>query len=192
MFCSNCGGQIKEGDKFCGNCGAQSGVSARPAPAAAQQIRPEPVQAQAPRAPVEKKKGKIPLWLKIVIGIVIFVILMVWLGMAATGGVVKAVDKHLAFLRQGDLRAAYEQTTAYDFRGVTSLEQFTGIIRRFPGLSNNKSISIVERSVNANGTGVVRAKLVAGDGSVTPIIYTLVKEKGEWKILSFGVNPSNF
>jgi predicted nucleic acid-binding Zn ribbon protein len=192
MFCSNCGTQIKETDKFCGNCGAQSGAPARPAPAPTQEAPRAPVYSESPKPTQPKKKGKMPLWVKIVLGIVVFVVLMVWLGMAATAGVAKAVDKHLAFLRQNDLRAAYDQTTASDFRGATSFEQFAGIIRRFPGLFNNKSISIVERSVNANGTGMIRAKLVARDGSINKIIYTLVKENGQWKILNFSVNPSNF
>jgi len=191
MFCSSCGTQVNGNDKFCGGCGGQVGAPAHAA--AGQPAMERPAASPRPTAaPVAKKKGPMPLWLKIVIGVVAFIILIVWVAFTATAGVVKTVDKHLALLTKKDFRGAYEQTTSRDFRDATSYEAFMRIVQRFPALTNTKKTSFSERSVNTNGLGTVKGVLTAIDGTVTPVIYTLTKENGEWKIINFTVNPSNF
>jgi len=124
-------------------------------------------------------------WVKIIIGLAVIAIVVVVIAFSATSGVVKAVEKHLALLKEGDVAGAYELTSG-EFKNATSLAEFEAFVAQYPALSNNKSHSFTERSVE-NNMGTVRGSLTAEDGTVTPIKYTLVKERGEWRILSIEI-----
>ena len=189
MFCNNCGSQVNAGDKFCNGCGNKIGG----APIAPQGQAAAPQTAAPVTSPVApKQQGKMPAWLKVIIGIGIFIVLIVWVAFSATSGVVKTVEKHLDLLKQGDLRAAYNLTTSKDFRDATSFEQFAMIVQRFPAMRNTKKYSFNERNINSDGTGSAKGILTAADGTATPIIFKLIKENGQWKIISFTVNPNQF
>jgi hypothetical protein len=188
MFCSGCGNKINQGDKFCGSCGAQTG-SAAPQVNAAPVTPAAPRPAPAPAAP--RQKQKMPLIVKILAGIGIGIVLLVMLVIFATAGATKAAEEHVSFIRQKDFRSAYDKTTSQDFRAATTYDQYVNILRRFPALSYNKKFAVVSREIE-NNTATIKGKLTADNGEITPIIFTLIKEKGAWKIFNFRVNPDQF
>lgn len=132
---------------------------------------------------------KMSKFLKVIIGIGIFIVVVVVIALWATSGMTKAIDKQLAALRAGDLNTAYSLTSK-SFQSQTSLEQFREFVSQYPSLSNNQSSTFTNRT-NENGLGTVEGKLIAKDGSVTPVAYQLIKEEGsgEWKIQGIKINP---
>ena len=136
----------------------------------------QPANQMDPLASPKKKK-----WPKILGGVAAFIILAVILAFYFTAGMVGVVEKQLALLQQGDIKAAYELTSK-DFQKATSLERFTAFVKSYPSLSQNKGHTFSTRSIE-NNIGTVKGTLTARDGAVTPVEYQLVKEQGEWRIL---------
>ena len=142
-------------------------------------------QTSPPESPTTPKKKK---WPKILGGVVVFIILAVGLAFYFTAGIVEAVEKQLALLRQGDIKGAYS-LTCKDFQKATSLEQFTAFVKQYPSLSQNQGHTFTTRSIE-NNIGTVKGTLTAQDGAVTPVEFQLVKEQGEWRILFIEVRPA--
>ena len=194
MFCSKCGVKNPDEAKFCAGCGSQMGVLAQPtqpiapAPQAQPAYQQSPIQPQMNVAPALKPKKKMPLILKILIVIVLIVVAVVALAMFATQGLVTAVENHLALLKKGDIAAAYTQTTSKEFQNTLSQQEFQAFVQQYPFLLRNKSYSFTNREFN-NNIGKVKGQLIAEDGAVVPIVFALVKENGQWKIISFEINP---
>lgn len=183
MFCSKCGQSNPDEAKFCKGCGgalAGAAAQSRPTP---------PPQQQQYAAPGQKKKG-IPMFLKVILGIFIFIVLIVAIALFATSGVVKPVEEHLALLQKGDVAAAYN-SASQAFKNVLSLEEYKKFVSQFPFLSNNKSHNFSEREIK-NNIGRVKGTITSVDGAVVPIIFSLVKENGQWKIISIDINPKDF
>ena len=134
------------------------------------------------------KNKKFPKWAKVLIGIFVFIIVIIVVAFVATAGPVKTVEKQLSLLSAGDISGAYALSSG-EFKNATSLEVFTAFVKQYPSLSKNKSHTFTERSVE-NNQGTIKGSLTAEDGTVTPIIYNLVKENGEWLILNIDINPS--
>ncbi len=132
-------------------------------------------QMPPPGSPKKKK------WPKILGGVVAFIILAVGLAFYFTAGMVGVVDKQLALLRRGDIKGAYSLTSK-DFQKATSLEQFTVFVKQYPSLSQNQGHTFTTRTVE-NNIGTVKGTLTARDGAVTPVMFQLVKEQGQWRIL---------
>ena len=196
MFCSKCGVKNSDEAKFCAGCGSQMGVLAQPtqpiapAPQAQPAYQQPPIQPQMNVAPALKPKKKMPLILKILIVIVLIVVAVVALAMFATQGLVTAVENHLALLKKGDIAAAYTQTTSKEFQNTLSQQEFQAFVQQYPFLLRNKSYSFTNREFN-NNIGKVKGQLIAEDGAVVPIVFALVKENGQWKIISFEINPKD-
>ena len=128
-----------------------------------------------------------PKWLKIVLivfgALAVFVGLIIGLAFWATSGPVKAVDAELALLRGGKIEEAYK-ATAKDFQNSVTLDQFKSYLDSYPSFKNNQSASWSSREIN-NDQGKLDGELKAADGGVTPLQVILVKENGEWRVLSF-------
>jgi hypothetical protein len=186
MFCPKCGQSNVNGAKFCVGCGAglPQGM-AQPQPAGPSYQQPQ-YGPQMPPAPAIKKK-KVPLFVKILMGVFIFIILVVFLAMSMTAGLVRAVEDHLSLLKKGDLQGAY-MLTSKEFRNTLSLEQYRAFVSQYPFLMRNKSHSFNEREFKDN-VGKVRGKLISEDGAVVPVVFNLVKEGGQWRIIGIGINP---
>jgi hypothetical protein len=107
----------------------------------------------------------------------------------ATSGITGAARDQLDAIRANDYAKAYSYTTN-EFQKATSLAQFTAFINAYPALKDNKDSTFTSRSIE-NGTGTLSGTVEAKDGSVTPIIYQLIKENGMWKIQNIEVNPAN-
>ena len=194
MFCSKCGVKNPDEAKFCAGCGSQMGALAQPtqpiapSPQAQPVYQQPPIQPQMNVAPALKPKKKMPLILKILIVIVLIVVAVVALAMFATQGLVTAVENHLSLLKKGDIAAAYSQTTSKEFQNTLSQQEFQAFVQQYPFLLRNKSHSFTDREFN-NNIGKVKGQLIAEDGAVVPIVFALVKENGQWKIISFEINP---
>ena len=94
----------------------------------------------------------------------------------------------MAFLRQGNLKGAYELTSR-DFQKSTSLDQFQAFVKRYPSLSQNQGHTFTTRTTEGT-TGTLKGTLTAQDGAVTPVEFQLVKEQGEWRILFIEVRAT--
>jgi hypothetical protein len=202
MFCPKCGQNNNDGSKFCRGCGQplpQGAPQAQPAPQYQQpqyqqppQYAPQQPPQYAPQMPPPgpARKKKMPLLVKILLGIVIFIVLIVILALAMTSGLVKPVEQQLSLFKQGNIQGAY-MLTSKEFQNTLTLQEFTNFVQQYPFLMRNKSYSFTEREFN-NNIGKVKGKLIAEDGAVVPIVYHLVKEAGEWKIIGFEINPKDF
>ncbi len=136
----------------------------------------------------ESKPKKGSLWKKILLGAVLFVVLVIVLALLLTKGIVTAVEKQLTALKKADYYSAYALTSK-DFKNSVSFEAFQDFVKRYPSLSRNKSHSFRERSIE-NNIGTLRGTLQSEDGATTPVEYKLVREDGEWKILSITLSPT--
>lgn len=125
---------------------------------------------------------------KVIIGIVVFIFLIVFLALRATKGIVDVAQNQLTALRAGDVAKAYTYTSQ-DFQKATSLEDFKQFVQAYPSLSQNKQASFTSREIE-NNLGTLKGSLEAKDGAVTPIEYQLIKEGGQWKILSLQLEPT--
>jgi len=135
-----------------------------------------------------KKKG-MPTWLKVIIGLAIFAIVIVVISFMATSPIVKPVEKQLKYLKSGDVEAAYELTSG-EFKNATSYETFQEFLTKYPTLTTNDSYSFNSREIETSGdteVGTLTGTLKATDGTETPIEFRLIKENGEWKILGIQV-----
>lgn len=71
MYCNHCGAQQPDGSKFCSSCGgklAGEQVKAQP------EVKSQPVQRSQQEPKTEKKKGKLPVWGILLIGLAAFLI----------------------------------------------------------------------------------------------------------------------
>ena len=186
MFCSNCGTQIPENARFCPKCGKAVGDEGadRGAPATVAQATVAPATGGTASVP----KRKMALWKKIAIGLVLLIVLAVGLSIMATAPLVKPIEAHLALLKAGDIEGAYAQTSGV-FKQETSREAFVRFIAARPVLKEITSHTFNSRT-RENGIGTVSGTLTAQDGTVIPVMYRLVQENGEWRILSITFNPS--
>lgn len=137
---------------------------------------------------LKEGKKKSSLWKKVLIGAILFVVLIIVLVLFLTKGIVTTVEKHLTALKKGDYYSAYALTSK-DFKNSVSFEAFQEFVKRYPSLSKNKSHSFQERSIE-NNIGILKGTLTSEDGATTPVEYKLVKEEGEWKILSITLSPT--
>lgn len=140
-------------------------------------------------APVAAPKKKMAVWLKILIAIALFILVVIGLAFWATSGVTKAVNTHVDLLRQGKIEQAYNDTTTAGFRQATPLAAFEAYVAQNTILTQNKKLVMTESEFK-NDAGRYVGKLVAADGTETTILFNLKKEDGKWKIVNFVLNPS--
>jgi hypothetical protein len=136
-----------------------------------------------------KPKEKMKLWKKILIGIGVFILLIILISSSATSGIVKVSEKQLKLISSGDMKGAYALTSG-EFQGSVSYEKFLSYINNYEVLKNYKSHGFSSKEVQGN-TGTITGKITAQNGTVMPVEYKFVKEKGEWKILSLDLNPAS-
>jgi hypothetical protein len=99
-----------------------------------------------------------------------------------TRGPVDVVRAQLADIRAGRLDAAYDRFSA-SYRARVSREQFAELVAQHPALKNNADSTFMSRSVQ-NDTARASGSLTGSGGEKEPVAYTLVKERGGWKVAS--------
>jgi hypothetical protein len=197
MFCSHCGAQTPSEAKFCAACGKAIGTAqASEAPQAAAFAAAPPVYTPAPgpaAAPVASGgflgwlRG-LKTWKKVLLGLFIFIVLVIWLALWATSGLIEPVERHFTALRSGDVVAAYAELSVAA-RQQTSLEDFKKMLEGTPALTHVTGESFSTRN-NENGEGRLEGVLELDGGGKLPIQIRLVKENGAWKILAYKTSAS--
>jgi hypothetical protein len=201
MFCSHCGAQTPSEAKFCASCGKVIGTAqaSETPPAAAPAAAPPaytpspaagPVAAAAPAGQggfMGWLRG-LKTWKKVVLGIFIFIVLVIWLAMWATSGLVEPVERHFTALRSGDVVAAYAELSVAA-RQQTSLEDFKKMLEGTPALTHVTGESFSTRNTE-NGQGRLEGVLELEGGGKLPIQIRLVKENDAWKILAYKTSAS--
>jgi hypothetical protein len=137
--------------------------------------------------PIAPAAKKFPLWAKIILGVVGGIIVIILIALLATSSIVKVADQQLAYLKAGNISAAYDMT-ASGFKTVMTLEQFTAFVNQYPVLSKNADRSFTNREI-MNDQGTIDGTLKATDGTMMAVSYKLIKENGEWKIYGILLNP---
>lgn len=105
--------------------------------------------------------------------------------MYTTKDLVNVVDGQLAALQSGQIEKAYSYTSK-DFQHIISIEGYKKYIEESPALLNNASSSFRDRQI-INNNGFLAGTLTAKDGTITPVVFQLIKENGQWKILNIKV-----
>lgn len=179
MYCANCGVQLK-GEKihFCPNCGKPVDDTASGTP-----------QAEAGPAVATKARSGMRLWVKILIGVVVVICAIIAFAIMATAPLVDPIEAHLELLREGKVAEAWEETSG-QFKSSTSQADFERFVAANPLIKQIKSHSFANKSWE-NDLGEVRGTLTADDGSSIPVFYRLIREQGEWRILSISLNPAD-
>ena len=179
MYCANCGAELKgEQVHFCPNCGKPVDDTATDTP-----------QAATGAAPAAKVRSGMRLWVKILIGVVVAIGAIIAIAMMATAPLVDPIEAHLALLREGKVAQAWEETSG-QFKSSTSQADFERFVAGNPKITQIKSHSFANKSWE-NDLGEVRGTLTADDGSSIPVFYRLIREQGEWRILSISFNPAD-
>ena len=126
---------------------------------------------------------------KILKGIVIFVVIVIVLAFLLTQGIADTAKSQLRAIRNGDIAKAYSYTSK-TFQQITSFEDFKKFIETHEALKNNDDINFLSRETK-NNTGLLVGELKSKDGKKTAISYKLIKEDGDWKIESIKFDLNN-
>lgn len=129
------------------------------------------------------EKRPMPWWFKVMAGLTVIALITVMGGILFTERWVEVIDDHLSELRQHQIDKAYYNHTSKDFQAVTPIESFVAFTNAHPILSNHVSAHFTERSINQN-ISTLSGKITALDHHSIPIEYRLIREDGEWRILS--------
>jgi len=133
-------------------------------------------------------KKKMKLWKKILIGVGVFILLLIILAFSATSDIVKVSEKQLNLISSGDLKGAYAMTSQ-EFQKSVTYDKFLKYVNNYEVLKNYKEHSFTSRETQGD-MSIISGTITAKDGTIMPIEYRLIKESGEWKILSLDLNPS--
>lgn len=96
------------------------------------------------------------------------------------------IENQLSDLEKGNYKSAYEKYTAAPFRSVTSFDEYNYFLRSYPALGKNKSAIFGNVEINDN-VASIEGTLTSLDDKSTRVVYFLIKENNEWKII--GIEP---
>jgi hypothetical protein len=99
-----------------------------------------------------------------------------------TAGVTDTADGFFSAIEEKDIEGAYNRFASEEFRASTSLEEFRAFLEQ-SALANYSGATWTSRSVSGQ-EGELQGSVKTRDGGTVPITITLVKEAGEWRILS--------
>lgn len=95
------------------------------------------------------------------------------------------IDIQLGAFRENNIEKAYQESTAEDFKKVTTLDVFKKFVERYPILFSHKQISIKSQQEQGDKANVM--VLLDPEGANATVQYMLIKENGRWKIWSMNV-----
>lgn len=124
----------------------------------------------------------------VIVSFLIFVVMIITFATILTSGMTDVINNQLTALRSDNVVLAYSYTSK-DFQDAASLEAFKDFVNKHPSLKDNASSSFYSREFH-NNEGLVKGTLRAKNGAETPIIYSLIKENGAWKILNIQLAPA--
>ncbi|MGI9384040.1 MAG: DUF4864 domain-containing protein [Methyloligellaceae bacterium] len=132
-------------------------------------------------------RRKLKLWHKILIAAAAVVVGITAIPFYLTSGISGVVEEHISAIRTGKLDNAYGMT-AKQFQKITSRDDFTSFVGRHKVLAENKEVSISSRQIK-NGIGTIVGTATAKGGTSREVRFRLIKEEGDWKIVSIHVKP---
>ena len=121
-------------------------------------------------------------FLKIIIGIVVFIILVVVLVFYLTGDMVDAANSFFKAVKQNDIAKA-RGYLAEEFKAATDEKALKEFLSS-SALLNFKETSWGERQISSGNRGELNGSVKTETGGTIPVRLTLVKESGGWKIYS--------
>ena len=127
--------------------------------------------------------------MKILKGIVIFIVFVIVLALVLTQGIADTAKSQLKAIRNGDVAKAYSYTSK-TFQQITSFEDFKKFIETYEPFKNNDDVSFSSRETK-NDIGLLVGELKSKDGKKTAISYKLIKENGDWKIEAIKFDSNN-
>lgn len=136
-----------------------------------------------PIATATLQKRPMPRWFKVLAGLSLVALAVVMGGILFTERWVEVIDDHLTDLKQHNINHAYYNHTSKDFQAVTSFDSFIAFTEDHPILTNHLSAHFTDRSINQH-ISTLSGKITSIDHHSFPIEYRLIREDGEWKILS--------
>lgn len=135
-------------------------------------------------AAVKKKK---PLWLKILAGVVVFIVAVIILANIATSGATKASNEFITDIQSQQAAPAYSLLSK-EAKAVTPQDQFVVVVNRIGPLLNSKT-NMTSKEVKAETGSAATSKVTyvikGTDGITYKITVNMVKENGEWKVQNF-------
>ena len=134
-----------------------------------------------------KKKSKNPLWQKILLGVVLFIVALIVIAYVATSGPAKVSDAFLKDIQTQQADAAYSLFSK-EAQGVTDKDTFQETVKRIGPLLNTKAKQTarqVEDSTGSAALAQVTYEIKGTDGVDYKITIQLVKQDDQWKVNSF-------
>lgn len=93
------------------------------------------------------------------------------------------VYAQLATIKEGNIEKAYNDYVSDSFKKNTSFEEFKTFVTKYSAIAKNKKASFTTWKVEGK-KGYLQGTLTGEDGSTLLIEYELIKENGQWKILT--------
>jgi len=104
---------------------------------------------------------------------------LAWFGFGMYKETTKAADSFLAQVGSGDVKGAYDSSSA-TLRQQQTLEQFTSSVKSL-GLTEYQSASWTSFNI-VNDQGTVEGTMTTKTGGPIPLKVTMIKESGTWRV----------
>ncbi|MGA2401973.1 MAG: hypothetical protein ABSG91_09720 [Syntrophobacteraceae bacterium] len=118
-------------------------------------------------------------WMKIVLGVVAFLVLAIAAVFYLTSGMVDTANAFFKAVKERDIAKARSYLSE-DFKANTDEEALTDFLSK-SAILNFKESNWSHRQISG-GRGELEGSITTETGGVVPIKMTLVKENGSWKI----------
>jgi hypothetical protein len=171
---------------ICSHCNTKTDSSLLHCPTCGNILKPS--QETISPSIIQVKKKIMPFWFKCAIFLALLGLIAVTGGILFTETLVDVVEHQLKELRVNNISKAYDYTSK-EFQKNTSLEQFRQFVEDSPIFLQNHSGLFTQRSIEEH-IGTIKGELISENHQATPIEYHVVKEDGQWKILSIQFLPS--
>lgn len=133
------------------------------------------------------------MWLRGLIGVfgVLSLVVFASAAMPAVNSqkINELINSQLMDLQNNQIDRAYAVYTSKDFREVTSLKDFEGLLKRYPFFMGTPQVTITALSFDQN-RGVVKGSLTPSKGQSFQVIYDMTFEEGTWKISAIQILQS--
>lgn len=98
----------------------------------------------------------------------------------------KVIELFFTALRKANLSQAYYAYTSVDFRKTSNWHDFKLFIQRFPSMERNFDYKIVDHEFY-DTLGTVDVSVMAVDHSENLVVFDMVWESGQWRILGMQI-----
>jgi len=116
-----------------------------------------------------------------VIALIAFTIVLMVIKLSAANALLLPVEQQLNLLEAGQVESAFD-LTAQNFKETETLEKFKNFVEMNPLLTSKTNRVFNERRVEGN-YGFVKGAIATETGARLFIVYDLIKEGGQWKII---------